>query len=443
VARWQVRALPDDPLDLPARSLSTPNTNDQVGSVGPNVPPAGDVSAQAGESGGYGATHVMYPAGSPPLQAQAWAGWPVEWQVPSNFTRTGAPGYGMSDIVFAAIDRNATAFGSMPVVVSKGLAPQPSPTWLTNPQPEVYTCWAEFARQLWWSYQGCGEAFLIATSRFADGGGPGGRGWPRTFMVLDPWLCTPAIVDGVRTVSVNGFDATDEVLHLRYASWPTEARGIGPLEVAGERVAAARALMRYGSDLATAGGLPWAVLKSKYRLTPGRAAELRDAWVTASRSRMGAPAILDGELDLTPMQVTPRDMALADLQTASESRIAVLLGVPPYLLGLPSAEGSSAPYQNVQAIFDYWWRATLYPHGSFMTSALSLWALAAGTNLVLDSTSYTQPGPLDRAQFYAIMLGNGVMSVDEVRAAERLAPAPAAGSAVARVEQHVGATTEG
>ena len=127
-------------------------------------------------------------------------------------------------------------------------------------------------------------------------------------------------------------------------------------------------------------------------------------------------------------------MALADLQTSSESRISVLLGVPPYLLGLPSAEGSSAPYQNVQAVFDYWWRATLFPHGRHIADALGQWAIPAGTDLILDASSYTQPGPLERAQYYDVMAKLGAMTVDEIRAAERMPPLTGE-PAVPRVEQ--------
>lgn len=408
-----------------------PNTNDPVGSVGPNVPESGDPSAQAGAAAGFGASHVLYPAHDAPIQAQAWAGWPIGWDVPSSWTNH-SPRYagGGSDIVFAAIDRNATAWADLPVVVSKGLARQPAPTWLANPQPEQYSSWIEFARQVWWSYQACGEAFLIVTSRFQD------SGKPRTFMLLDPWLVNAEIQDGIRRYTINGQDATSEILHIRYTSWPGDARGHGPLEVAGDRVLASQVLMRYASDLAANGGIPWAVIKTKYRLTSTQITDLRTQWLMAARSRSGAPAILDGETELVPLQTTPKDMALSDLQTAAESRIAVLLGVPPYILGLPSAEGSSTPYQNVTNLFDYWVRQTLHPHGTFILRAISAWALPWLTELLLDASSFVQPGPFERAQYYQVMAAVGAMSVDEIRAAERLPPL-GGDAALPRVEQGV------
>src|SRR5690242_9926880 len=95
------------PLSEPPRGDVAPNTNAPVGSVGPNVSVEGDPSAQQGAEAGFGSTHVMYPAGSPPIQAQAWDGWPVGWDVPSNWTAGARWMGGGSDIVFAAIDRNA------------------------------------------------------------------------------------------------------------------------------------------------------------------------------------------------------------------------------------------------------------------------------------------------------------------------------------------------
>lgn len=418
------------PLSEPPRGDVAPNVNEPIGGVGPNVSVAGDPAAQSGAEAGFGSTHVMYPAATPPPQAQAWDGWPVGWAVPSNWTNGPRWFGGGSDIVFAAIDRNAIAVADMPVVVT---APdrslRPSPSWLANPQPAVYSSWSEFMRQLWWSYQSCGEAFTLATSRFADG-------YPRTMMMVDPWLISVEIDGGVRRYTINGHDVGGDVCHVRYASWPGDARGHGPLEVAGDRITAAQTLMRYGSDLAARGGIPWAILKSKYRLTPTQAAELKAQWIEAALTRNGAPAILDAEMDLNQLQVTPKDMALSELQTASEARLAVLLGVPPYLLGLPSATGSSTPYTNVQSIFDYWWRMTLRPHGNYLLAALSGWALPAGTDLLLDASAYTQPEPLERAQFYDVMVRIGAMTIDEVRAAERLTVMPANGSAPAlpRVE---------
>lgn len=405
---------PPDPLAVPPRSTEAPNANAATGSVGPNVPTAGDPSAQEGASGGFGASHVMYPASNPPLEASAWAGWPVEWAVPNDYSVGVLGGRVSSDIAWRCLDLNGSAVASMPPTATRDgqpLAVQPS--WIANPQPEVYSHWQEFVRQVWWSYQATGEVFIARTSSFLD------SGYPRTFTMLEPWLVSPEIVNGARRVFIGGQDVTEDVLHIRYTSWPGDARGHGPLEVAGERLLAVRMLMRYGSNLAANGGIPWAVLKHKYKLGEVQAGELRAQWVAAAHSRMGAPAVLDNDTELQQLQTTPKDMALSELQQFAEARIAVLLGVPPFLVALPSG-ADSLTYSTVSMTFDSHWRQTLLPHSRYLMGALSAWALPGRTNVELYAEDYIRPSALERAQTYKILVELGVMTVEEVRHAERL-----------------------
>ena len=77
-------------------------------------------------------------------------------------------------------------------------------------------------------------------------------------------------------------------------------------------------------------------------------------------------------------------------------------------------------YQNVQAIFDYHWRAGLRPKAEQVMQGLSQWALPRGTTVELNRDAYVQPDPYTRAQTAEILLRAGVVSVDEIRAAERL-----------------------
>ena len=77
-------------------------------------------------------------------------------------------------------------------------------------------------------------------------------------------------------------------------------------------------------------------------------------------SSIGEPAVLSGGIKWKPTQINPRDMALLELSQYNESRIAVLLGVPPFLVGLPGG-GDSMTYANASGYFDYHWRAHLRP----------------------------------------------------------------------------------
>ena len=118
-------------------------------------------------------------------------------------------------------------------------------------------------------------------------------------------------------------------------------------------------------------------------------------------------------------------MALLELAQFNESRIAVLLGVPPFLVGLPSG-GDSMTYSNVSSIFDYHWRAGLRPKAQAVMAALSEWLLPRQTRVELNRDEYVQPGPYERAQTAEILNrivdadGNPALSVAEIREAERL-----------------------
>jgi HK97 family phage portal protein len=401
---------PPDPATLPPRGNVTPNGNDSIGTVGPDAEP------------GFGAQNVLYPANDPPIQASAWSGWPAMWDTPS--TNYGPWQFDL-DIVFAAIDLNSRIFADMPIALMHGnerLTPRP---WVYNPAPGYYSHAGELWRQVWTAFQAVGEVFMLATNRYADGS-------VQNFIMLHPAFVQVDWIDGRRAFSINGHDATRDICHIRYASWPGDARGHGPLEHAGERIIAARTLMRYGADLARNGGVPWAVLKHKYRLGGVQAQKLKMQWIESARNRMGAPAILDEDMDLQVLQVPPKDMALSEQQKYAEARIAMLLGVPAYLVSLPSG-ADPMTYSNVNAIFDYHWRATLKPHGNYIMQALSEWLLPQGSNIVLDAESYIRPDPESRARYYQIMVTIGAMDAAEVRAAERLAPQVLATNVVAGI----------
>jgi len=230
---------------------------------------------------------------------------------------------------------------------------------------------------------------------------------------------------GHRRYSIGNREITDDLLHVRYQGTTADAHGHGPLEIGAGRLLASRMLMQYASGYAAAGGVPTSILEHPDDLTPEQAATLRDQWVTARVSALGEPAVLSGGVTWRATQTTPKDMALVDLAGWNDARIAVMLGVPPFLVGLPSG-GDSMTYSNVTALFDYHWRAGLRPKAQLLMGALSGWLLPRSTVVEVNRDAYIRPGPKERAETAAILngitdaQGNPVMTVDEIRSAERL-----------------------
>jgi HK97 family phage portal protein len=315
------------------------------------------------------------------------------------------------------IDLNSSLLSTMPPYLV-GAAPSLSSDWLNNPQPETYASWEEFMKQLAWDYQ-LGEAFVLATARYSTG-------FPARFHVVPPWLVNVEINEGVRTYRIGDSDVTDDMLHIRYQSNVSDGHGHGPLEAGQGRLVAAQVLSRYATTLAAGGGIPSSVLEHPDELSAEQSELLKAQWVQARMSSIGEPAVLSGGVKWTATQLDPEKMALLDLSQWNESRIALMLGVPPFLVGLPSG-GDSMTYSNVTSLFSYHWRAYLRPRAQTVMSALSGWLLPRGTRIEVNRDAYIEPEPLQRAQTAQILngivdpvTGQQALTVAEIRDTERI-----------------------
>lgn len=394
----------------------TPNPNDPAA-----VPPAtvGPPAATPGDPHGV-VLEPGAPAIPPPrVVASAWSGWPSDWWPPAWNGQVQS----LTDTAWGCLDLNSSVLATMPPYLV-GAARSTDAGWLINPDPDLYSSWEEFAKQLFWDYQ-LGEVFVIVTARYATG-------YPARFHVVPPWAINIDLVGGRRRYSINENDVTGDLLHVRYQSSVADAHGHGPLEVGAARIIADRVLTRYASSFAASGGVPSSILQHPDQLTAQQAADLQAQWVAARTSRIGEPAVLSGGVTYQAIQINPKDMALVELSQLTESRIAVLLGVPPFLMGLPSA-GDSMTYSNVTSLFDYHWRAGLRPKAQTVMPALSQWALPRGSGVQLNRDAYVAADPLARAQIEQIYLQNRVLTGDEVRDIEQFHVAGAAGVAPAEV----------
>ena len=294
----------------------------------------------------YPSTDLYGNVNAPPVQA--WSGWPVEWSMPNWGQAAGGLG-GIVDrisIVFGAIDLNASILSTMPPYRMKqqpalsgvlpGLGPggggmetvAPLP-WMINPQPEVYTGWAEALKQVVFAYFN-GEAYLWATSRYADG-------TVKTWVMLNSaWVDVEQIGQTRRYFMAWGRNhrrLPPPALQLlaRRPARPRPAGGVGHA-----------ALWRRGDGALPgqpghAGRHPLGCPDLSRQ--PDQAPRPSTLGTTSSScppvGAMGAPAVLSGGITLTPLTITPKDMALLELRQFDEARISTLLGVPPMLLALP------------------------------------------------------------------------------------------------------------
>lgn len=364
---------------------ATPNTTvDTPPSVGVEGNPGDpDGLVFEGEATFSGERAAIVPSG--------WDGWPADWSAPQwHDGRLGE----LVDAAWAALDLNSSVLSAMPVYRTRGGQVLEPATWMANPDPMIYTSWEEFAKQLFWDFQ-LGEAFVLPTGRFSDT-------FPSTFRVVPPWMVNVEMGRFGREYTIGSIDVTAEILHIRYKSTTDGARGVGPLESGRTRLVAAGVLARYAMEVAQGGGIPYYVLESERPLKQQEAADLVDQWWRARTLHPGRPPVLSGKVTARQMQMTPQEIGLTDLAQFNEARIVTLLGVPPFLLGLPSG-GDSMTYSNVSQLFDFHDRASLRPKARAVMSSLSGWALPRGQAAELNRDEYSRPTLKDRAEAYRVL----------------------------------------
>lgn len=348
--------------------------------------------------------------------ASPWDGWPSEWNTPEWQINVGLNK--LVDIAWACLDMNSNIVSAMPIYRMRDERIVEPLTWMGNPDPAVYSSWGEFAKQLFWDFQ-LGEAFVLAMARGADGK-------PSRMRVIPPWMMTVDLVRGQRVYKLGNLDVTDDVLHIRYQSNVADARGHGPLEVAGAKLTQIRLLQRYANNLAETGGVPLYWIGTDRKMTKGEATDLLQTWIETRSENAGHPAILGAGATLNQARtMDAKEMGLLEISQFSESRIAVLLGVPAFLVGLAGASGSLT-YSNISDLFDFHDRSSLRPKSKLLMDALSEWALVRGQAVELNRDDYTRLPLNQRMQAYKTAIEMEILTPDEIRIMERYYGKPAA-----------------
>lgn len=375
--------------------------------------------------------NVMYPDGG--WHAEAWDGWPVDWQTPPSGPDWSGYGYGRHNDLWGKVSTamncvalNSMQLGSFPVYGVKNSAPFELPSWSLNPEPAMYSSWGEFMHQAVNSLLLRGEVVLYATGRY----GSNNDGAVARFVALSPDVVDIEWIDGRKVISLGGAEIDPlDVCHVTYQSWPGRIRGVSPLEWAGHSMVTASVLEKYAANLASRGGIPWSVLKTRANVNKQQAEEIQNRWVSAAMRRDGAPAVMGGDTELVPLSISPRDMALLDLAEFSERRICAAFSTPAFLVNVATAD--SMTYSNVSQVYLGHWQALLRPIGQLLADGWSSWLLPRGSRMEFNPDRYTQPPLAERAAAWAVLFnivdpktGERAMSIEEIRAAERLIPQP-------------------
>ena len=213
-----------------------------------------------------------------------------------------------------------------------------------------------------------------------------------------------------------------EVLHLRGLAGDGRI-GYGVIEnLMRESVALALSLQGSAGSFYANSSRPDGVLNVAHRLTPESRKTLREEWqqLHGGTRNSGRVAVLEGADKYTPISVPPDQAQFLESRQYSVLEIARVFGVPPHLVGDPSAQSYASAEQNNLEFVQY----TLLPWARNFEDEIWRTLLLPGERARYFAEHRMQ-GLLrgdtkSRMEAYAIGVQNGWMNRNEVRELENL-----------------------
>ena len=177
------------------------------------------------------------------------------------------------------------------------------------------------------------------------------------------WADGVAYTNGSRTTRLTGdaLPGIPHVLHLKMFHPENDHYGLSPIEAAAAAIDIHNGASRWNKALLDNAARPSGALvyTAGEAMTADQFDRLKselEANFQGARNA-GRPLLLEGGLDWKAMSLSPRDMDFIAAKHAAARDIALALGVPPMLLGIPG-DNTYANYQEANRTF---WRQTVLP----------------------------------------------------------------------------------
>jgi HK97 family phage portal protein len=199
---------------------------------------------------------------------------------------------------------------------------------------------------------------------------PGSDGWPEAY----------EYTVGGRSARLAGdcVPGVPSILHLKLFHAAHDHYGMSPLEAAATAIDLHNTATRWNKALLDNSARPSGALVYTSRdgnLTTEQyerlKAELEQGFQGAVNA--GRPLLLEGGLDWKSMSLSPKDMDFLEAKNAAAREIALALGVPPMLLGIPGDN----TYANMAEATRGFWRQTVIPLVGRTAKTLSHWLTPA------------------------------------------------------------------
>lgn len=250
---------------------------------------------------------------------------------------------------------------------------------------------------------------------------PGGDGWPEAYVYKAGGRevrFSGETVPGVRTI-----------LHVRLFHPANDHYGMSPIEAAAAAIDIHNEAAKWNKALLDNAARPSGALVYAARdghLTGEQydrlKAELEAGFQGARHA--GRPLLLEGGLEWKPLSLSPKEMDFVEAKHQAAREIALALGVPPMLLGIPGDN----TYSNYQEANRSFWRQTVLPLVNRTAKALSGWLSPAfGEDGLMLRPDLDQIEALttEREALWSRLGKADFLTKDEKRAAVGYGPLPA------------------
>jgi HK97 family phage portal protein len=215
------------------------------------------------------------------------------------------------------------------------------------------------------------------------------------------------------------------VLHVKLFHPDNDYYGLSPIEAAATAIDLHNSASRWNKALLDNSARPSGALvySAGGQLTAEQFERLKselEASFQGTRNA-GRPLLLEGGLDWKAMSLSPRELDFVEARHTASREIALALGVPPMLLGIPGDN----TYSNYQEASRSFWRQTVLPLVERTARALSGWlAPAWGQPVELrPDLDAIQGLAAEREALWARLEKASFLTPDEKRAAVGYGPA--------------------
>lgn len=176
---------------------------------------------------------------------------------------------------------------------------------------------------------------------------------------------------------VNKISGKTSVLHIKNFNPTDDLRGLSPLAAAAASIDQYNESSSWNLSMLKNAARPSGALIVKSNghndsyLTDDQFEDLREQLneIYTSSSNTGRPILLQGGLEWQEMSLSPKDMDFIESKHSNARDIALCLGVPPQLLGIPG-DNTYNNYQEARLAF---WEDTIIPILDDLVDALNNW----------------------------------------------------------------------